>query len=331
MRARLITAFIAAAIFVVVIPANAGLAPDNPWLDRPPLNIAHQGGAKEAPSNTLYAFKRALKVGADVLELDVHATADRQLVVIHDATVHRTTNGEEGRRVDQMTLAQIKQLDAAFWWSPGRVDCHPKDYDDCHWKFRGVATGDKKPPKGYTANDFRVPTLDEVLTSFPDALINIEIKGVREFGLPDTIPFERELAQLLKHHRRSDDTIVVSFSDAFIETFKTHAAARALDVSTATGIVETGAFFFSAEGDLPGAPNPRYQALQVPIFFDDVPGEPVQIVDQDFVDDAQANGLAVHVWTIDESSEMHWLLDLGVNGIMTDVPSTLEKILKKRS
>ena len=103
MRTRLIPALIAAAIFVVVIPASAELPGVNPWLERTPLNIAHQGGAKEAPSNTLYAFKRALKVGADVLELDVHATEDRELVVIHDITLGRTTNGTG--RVDQTTLA----------------------------------------------------------------------------------------------------------------------------------------------------------------------------------------------------------------------------------
>jgi glycerophosphoryl diester phosphodiesterase len=75
---------------------------------------------------------------------------------------------------------------------------------------------------------------------------------------------------------------------------------------------------------LPGGPNPRYQALQVPIFF-----QGFQVVDQDFVDNAKANGLAVHVWTIDDADEMTWLLSLGVNGIMTDVPSQLEKILKQ--
>jgi glycerophosphoryl diester phosphodiesterase len=319
MRTRLLSVVIAIAAFVALSPASADLPLDNPWLDRTPLNFAHQGGAKEAPSNTLYAFKRALKKGADVLEMDVHATSDRQLVVLHDSTADRTTNGTG--RIDSMTLAQVKQLDAAYWWSPGTVDCHSTVPGECDWVFRGVATGQKKPPGGYSANDFKIPTLVEVLQTFPGVYLNIEIKETA----PETVPYERELAELLGAYGRGDDTIVVSFLDNATESFKAAATVFAPNVSTATGTVETAAFYGTAENALPGAPNPRYQALQVPIVF-----EGIQVVDQDFVDNAKANGLAVHVWTIDDADEMAWLLDLGVNGIMTDVPSTLEKILRKR-
>src|ERR687891_2110449 len=86
--------------------ASAQIPPGNPWLDRRVLNIAHQGGEIEAPSNTLFAFKTAIDKGADVLELDVHATADGELVVLHDTTVDRTTNGTG--RVDRLTLEQIR-------------------------------------------------------------------------------------------------------------------------------------------------------------------------------------------------------------------------------
>src|SRR5204863_5412261 len=63
----------------------------NPWLDRRVLNYAHQGGAREAPSSTLFALRQAVAGGADALELDVHATADGTVMVCHDATVDRTT------------------------------------------------------------------------------------------------------------------------------------------------------------------------------------------------------------------------------------------------
>src|SRR5688500_6391757 len=103
---------LALALLCPVAPASA-----NPWLERHVLNLAHQGGEIEAPSNTLYALKTARQKGSEVLEIDVHATADRELVVLHDATVERTTNGTG--RVDQMTLAHIKKLDAAYWFVPG--------------------------------------------------------------------------------------------------------------------------------------------------------------------------------------------------------------------
>lgn len=82
------------------------------------LNMAHQGGEDELPSNTLYAFKRALAGRADALELDVSATADGRLVVMHDWTVDRTTDGR-GYLTD-LTLDQVLRLDAAYNFVPGR-------------------------------------------------------------------------------------------------------------------------------------------------------------------------------------------------------------------
>lgn len=283
---------------------------DNPWLDRAPLNFAHQGGAREAPSNTLFAFKEAIEAGADVIELDVHATLDGHLIVIHDTTVDRTTDGSG--RVDMMTLEEIKAFDAAYWWSPGTVDCH--DPTKCDWVYRGVATGDTPPPDGYSADDFKIPTLQEVLGAFPNTFINIEIKRTA----PDTSPYEAELAEVLDDFGREEDVIVVSFSDAAVEIFK----ALAPKVTTATATAETAAFWASTQDGLPGAPNPRYAALQVPVTFEGFP-----VVSESFVQKANANGLAVHVWTINSKSEMCSLLALGVQGIMTDRPSLLESIL----
>src|SRR5687767_9195309 len=113
MRKLLIVLFASLVAAPIAAPVQARVA-DNPWLERRVLNIAHQGGEIEAPSNTLFALKTAKEKGADVLEIDVHATADRELVVLHDDTVDRTTNGTG--RVDGMTLEQIKQLDAAHWF-----------------------------------------------------------------------------------------------------------------------------------------------------------------------------------------------------------------------
>lgn len=286
----------------------------NPWMGVGVLNIAHQGGEVEAPSNTLYALKTAQAKGADVLEIDVHATADRELVVIHDTTVDRTTNGSG--RVDAMTLEEIKALDAAHWFVQDCGTCHGKPEAD--YTLRGYATGERKLNgrlRDFTRNDFTVPTLREVLETFPDELINIEIKRTA----PDTLPYEKELATLLAEFDRTDDTIVVSFTDAAVEAFKVHAP----DVHTATATGETAAFWASAQGPLPGAPNPRYQALQVPMTQNGIP-----VVTQGFIDKAHANGLAVHVWTINDRALMEELIAMGVDGIMTDRPELLEAILQ---
>jgi len=78
-----------------------------------PVVVAHRGASVEAPENTLAAFRRALELGAPAMELDVHRTADGELVAIHDATVDRTTNGTGA--VAEMTLEALRQLDAGAW------------------------------------------------------------------------------------------------------------------------------------------------------------------------------------------------------------------------
>lgn len=307
--------FILSLLLALLVPPAAQA---NPWLERRDLNIAHQGGEIEAPSNTLFALKTAKAKGSDVLEIDVHATSDGELVVLHDATVDRTTDGSGA--VDEMTLEQVKRLDAAYWFVPGCGTCHGRPAED--YVYRGYATGDRKVgsklrKRGYRADDFTIPTLREVLATFPDELINIEIKA----SAPQTAPYERALAALLAEFGRGEDTIVVSFTDNATEAFKLFAPG----VSTAVGTVQAGLFWASAQGPLPGAPNPRHHALQVPIEL-----EGITVVTPELVQRAHANGLAVHVWTINDEPTMRRLLDWGVDGVMTDRPSLLEQVLASR-
>ncbi|HVE91437.1 MAG TPA: glycerophosphodiester phosphodiesterase [Actinomycetota bacterium] len=318
MKIKIAPLLAAAVALSAVLPAHAvqgGLPADNPWTQRRVLNIAHQGGEIEAASNTFYAFKTAVAKGAHSIDLDVHATADRELVVLHDVTVDRTTNGTG--RVDQMTRQQIQALDAAHWFVPGVGTVRTGDRPASDYTYRGVATGQVAPPDGFTASDFTIPTLRDVLRTFPDTYVNIEIKRTT----PDTTPYEAELAALLAEFGRDDDTIVVSFYDAAIEMFKVHAPS----VSTATATGESAAFWASSQGPLPGAPNPRYHALQVPLTFNGF-----TVVTKDFIDRAHSNGLAVHVWTIDSRAEMERLLDLGVDGIFTNLPTLLAEVLAQR-
>jgi glycerophosphoryl diester phosphodiesterase len=317
---------------LVVLALGAGAsagsplqAADNAWLGRKVLNIAHQGGENEAPSNTLFAFKTSLPKGSDVLELDVHATADRELVVLHDATVDRTTNGTG--RVDELTLAQIKALDAAYQFVPGCGTCAGRP--DSDKTFRGIATGDKtfteeeqlafeeQYGQRFEPNDFTIPTLREILETFPDQLMNIEIKETA----PDTEPYEKELAGLLQEFHRSNDTIVVSFTDSATEVFNVYAP----EVDTATGTAESGAFWASAQGPLPGSPS-LHQALQVPVMVPNDDG-PITVVTPEFIEKAHANGLAVHVWTVNDEATMRQLVAWGVDGIMSDYPTLLESVL----
>src|SRR4029079_19401784 len=169
MPRRLLIALALLTLLLAAAPVQA----KNRWLGDGVRNMAHQGGEDEFPSNTMFAFRKAVALGADMLELDVNPTKDGQLVVMHDWKVDRTTNGT-GYLTD-LTLAQLRTLDAAYNFVPGRnaVSGLPAS----SYPYRGIRTGQKKPPAGFHPDDFRIPTLDEVLAAFPGVPLNVEIKG----------------------------------------------------------------------------------------------------------------------------------------------------------
>ena len=293
---------------------SAYAAPTNPWLDLRVLNMAHQGGENEAPSNTMYAFERAVVLGANVLELDVHATSDGELVVTHDATVDRTTEGTG--RVRDKTVAQVQALDAAYEFVPGQgtvAGLPPASYP-----FRGVRTGAVPPPGGYSASDFRIPTLHEVLAAFPTVPLNIEIKGTSDTDVASFLRNAGILATVLKASGRTD-VIVVSFNDAAVAQF--HQLAP--NIPTAPGIVRTLAFV-----TLGVSPPAGTAALQLPVEYGGL-----QIATPAAVKRAHARGYAVHVWMSGqpESDALYdRLVDMCVDGIMPAFPSRLEAVLDAR-
>ncbi len=274
----------------------------NPWIDRRVLGYAHQGGALESPSSTLWAMRAALDAGASALELDVHCTADGELVVCHDARVDRTTDGSG--LVAHMTLAEIRALDNSYWFVPGAgaVTGRP----DTDYPLRGRAPDD--PELG-------IPTLRQVFEAFPGVLLNLDIKQTA----PTVAPYEEALAALLAEHGRTDDVIVASFHDVATERF----AAFAPGVATSAGTAGVAAFWRAVRaGEDP--PGSTHRALQVPA---QAGGN--TIVDERFVEAAHASGLAVHVWTVDDPAEMERLVALGVDGIMSDRPSVLARVLSE--
>jgi glycerophosphoryl diester phosphodiesterase len=272
----------------------------NLWLERRVLNFAHQGGAREAPSSTLLAMRQAKAAGAHAFELDVHATADRQLVVCHDATVDRTTNGSGP--IARLRLEDLQTLDNAYWWVPGEVVAPGLPESD--YVLRGRAPADPS---------LRIATLREVLEEFPDVILNLDIKQTA----PVVEPYEELLAGLLHQYRRADDVIVASFHEAATAAFATFAP----DIPTAYGTTST-ALFLGAIGNGSQPPVTADVAFQVPTEF-----LGMTIVNEAFVTAAHRHGVAVHVWTIDDPAEMTRLINLGVDGIMTDRPAVLADLL----
>lgn len=116
--------------------------------------IGHRGAAGAAPENTLPGLEHAVEVGADAVEFDLQATRDGRLVLLHDATVDRTTDGSGV--VEEMTLDQVRELDAGHVFTPDRGRSHP---------FRGEGV--------------RIPTLDEAMGAARDVPVVVEAKSVR--------------------------------------------------------------------------------------------------------------------------------------------------------
>jgi glycerophosphoryl diester phosphodiesterase len=205
--------------------------PQPRYLSSPrPRLFAHRGGSLIAPENTLLSFREGLEAGATHLELDVHATADGHVVVLHDETVDRTTDGSG--LVRQLSLAALKALDAGARFEP-REGGSP---------MRGA---------GIT-----VPTLSEVLEAFPDALFNIEIKQ-RE---PE---IEQAVLDLLASHDALDRTLLAAEDPTIMGRI------RGLAPAMLTGFSAFDAIEFLQRIDDPSY-RPPGNALQVPPSFGDL-------------------------------------------------------------
>jgi len=156
-----------------------------------------------------------------------------------------------------------------------------------------------------------IPTLDELFDTFPETCINIDPKDDRVIG---------PLVETIERHEALNRICIGSFSGRRLTQCR-----RLLGpgLCTSAGPLDTARFRLASLGL---APTPTgINCLQVPVRQSGIP-----VVDQRFVDHAHQRGLQVHVWTIDEPNDMHRLLDLGVDGLMTDRPSTLRSVLVER-
>jgi glycerophosphoryl diester phosphodiesterase len=274
----------------------------NPWLERRVIAFAHQGGSFEGPSSTLFAIEHALAVGATAIELDVHASRDRHVVVSHDHTVDRTTDHQGD--IAQLGLSELAEMDNAYWWIEGDVASPGREAQA--YLHRGRRARDRR---------FGVATLEEVVSAFPGVLLNLDIKR----SDPDVEPYEKLLYDQLRYLEITDSVIVASFHDEALQKFRELAP----EVATSAATQETAAFYFSHLDEHPVVPP--VSAFQVPATF----GE-VEVVTESFVEAAHRCDIAVHVWTINDVDEMSRLLDLGVDGLVSDRPTPLATLLAER-
>ncbi|ANE43825.1 glycerophosphodiester phosphodiesterase [Deinococcus puniceus] len=263
----------------------------NLFLVSPAWNIAHQGGELLWPSNTLLAFREAAALGVQMLDTDMHATADGVLVLSHDETVDRLTDGKG--RIRELTLAQVRALDAGARFSRDGGKTFP---------YRG---------QGHT-----IPTLEEALAAHPELPWIIEIKQ-------EAPSLAAPFCAVLRQRKMTERVIVASFSDRALQEFRaacpevttsmTERELRPLVILSKVGLGSVG---------LAGLAPAAGRAAQVPVRAGGI-----EVVTASFVAQMHARGIAVQVWTINEEAEMRRLLRLGVDGINTDRPDLLKRVL----
>jgi glycerophosphoryl diester phosphodiesterase len=249
--------------------------------------MAHRGDANQAPENTVEAMRGALEMGVDSLETDVRLTKDDHLILFHDDDLRRTT-GEEGT-VRELTLDEMRQIDLGHGFSPNGTD----------FPFRG---------KGLS-----VVTIREAFEEFPDTNFNIDMKDA-DREVPAV------LAEAIREYERQDSVVIASFRPSSLERFREIMPS----VATSAHPSEVRRFLIGTKLRAVGVicRSISYRALQIPVKYGRI-----RVLSRRFVEEAHKRNLAVHVWTINDSETMKWLIDLGVDGIFTDEVALMGQVL----
>ena len=237
--------------------------------DGKPLVIAHRGASGHAPENTMASINKALEMGADVIEIDVHQSRDKQVVVMHDSKLDRTTN--MAGLIKDYNWDDIKDADAGSW-------------------FSGEFTGE------------RIPTLEDVISQIKGkAHLLIEIKKGGDYypGL------EQNVLDIIKDNHSESWCMIQSFSDAAVQIF--------LDLDSGIEVYKLvigRAFRSKKNTEQVAGVNPNKMFAK-----------------KRNVEKLHERGQKVFVWTVNEEKDMIKLITLGVDGIITNYPDRLKKLL----
>ncbi len=260
--------------------------PTPPVLAGAPLLVAHRGGSGLAPENTLAAFRSARDDwAADMIELDIHLTADGHVVVIHDPNVDRTTDGTGP--VAAKTLAELRALDAGYRFTPD---------DGASFPFRGRGV--------------RIPTLEEVLEALPAMRFTVEVKAGA---------VQRPFFELARRLGAVERIVAAGFGAAERTLFREWPGA------VSASMEQVRRFYALHRLRLGATWAPPVDVFQVP----ERTGR-LLVCSPRFVREAHAHGIAVQVWTVDDPVAMERLFDAGVDGLQSDHPDRLARVMTAR-
>jgi len=250
-----------------------------------PVTIAHQGGNKVYPDESLLAFTNAVNMGLQVLEVDIHRTKDGVLVINHDQTIDRLT--DSSGYIREMSWSGLEQVDGAYNWSP----------DGLTYPYRG---------KGV-----KILSLNALLDSFPHQVYDIEIKQ-------HDPPLEKDLCDLLRQYGvAADQAIVASFRDETIARFHDICP----EVATSLAVNQGTILYILSRVGLERLLPLDAVVAQLPRSFSTKLGQ--LELDRRYINAFAKGDRQVWVWTVNDSIEMRRMVNMGVHGIITDRPGIL--------
>jgi glycerophosphoryl diester phosphodiesterase len=273
------------------VTSGSAAPPPKPYLALPPpWLVAHRGGGRIAPENTLAAFDAAARLGADAIETDVHLSADGDVYVFHDDET-RALTGEPGT-IERRTAAEIARLRVVARASPEVAAAYPPGAE---------GTG--------------IPTLEEALGRYPRMRFNVEAKT------PDPRLAEA-LVRVVVHAGAVDRVCLGSANDAQgrrIRALLPRACHFLPELAAACHVL--GAKVGAGASACP----PGYDVADLPMRQ-----VGLEVITPRVLAHFRRLGVPVFVWTIDDEADMRRLLALGVHGIMTDRPDVLRRVLDAR-
>ena len=253
-----------------------------------PLIIAHRGGGGVAPENSQVAFDHAATLPQVVgLETDVHMTKDGVLIVAHDADVDRMTEGRG--MIRDMTFEELRRLDLGYRFS----------LDGETYPFRGQG--------------LVYMTLEEMITRYPDHIINIDLKQ------HEPVVVER-FVRLMRQYDMQERIVVGSFDTLSIKRLRQLMP----DVATCASYSEIARFYVLNRARMSQLWWHQCAVMQVP----ENDGR-LKLITPEFIRNVQARGVQIHIWTVNEVAQMERLLQWGVDGLITDYPERAIELVEK--
>lgn len=289
-----------------------------------PILIAHGGGNKEFPDNTLEAFYNAYSVDKNVMmETDVSITKDGVVILSHDTTLDRKTNVTGN--ISDWNYSDLISQKVDFGYT------NPTDENDAlsgeREHFKGADGLEKYPtdvtyPEGITPRDenvFLATTLEDLLRAFPENRINVEIKQSGELGMKAL----KEVLRLLEEYDAFDRVVLASFHEELYDEYqrleKSEEVPENFLFSPATDSVTTFVALHLIGLDV-------FYGDKIAVFQIPTEDSGINLATRRLVRSAHRHNLAVHYWTINDTEEMKRLIDIGADGIMTDYPHRLKEV-----